>query len=136
MSIRAADGSMVYDSGNILEVEANKAGVYDDSRSRDKGVEPEGVALLDIKGRTYAFIGLERTLSAAVAVFDVTDPYHAEFLDLIVTPGNVSPEGLAAFAYRGNHYLAIANEIPTPVTNPPTPTATAKTTLYRIDVSK
>jgi DNA-binding beta-propeller fold protein YncE len=136
MSIRAADGSIVYDSGSILEVEANRLGVYDDGRSRDKGVEPEGVALLDIRGRTYAFVGLERALSAAVAIFDVTDPYHAEYLDMIVTPGNVSPEGLSAFAYRGNYYLAIANEIPTPVTVPPSPSATAKTTLYKIDVSK
>jgi DNA-binding beta-propeller fold protein YncE len=136
MSIRASDGSMVYDSGSILDMEASKRGVYDDSRSRDKGVEPEGVALLDIRGRTYAFIGLERTLSATVAIFDVTDPYHPEFLDMIVTPSDVSPEGLAAFAYRGNYYLAIANEIPTPVTVPPTPSATAKTTLYRIDVSQ
>ena len=60
-SIRDADGTMVYDSGSILDSEAHERGVYDDGRSRDKGVEPEGIALMEIDGRTYAFVGLERT---------------------------------------------------------------------------
>ena len=60
----------------------------------------------------YAFVGLERAKSSAVAVFDVTNPYDATFIDMIVTPGDLSPEGLAAFAFRGNFYLAIANEVP------------------------
>ena len=75
-------------SGSILDTEAQKRGVYDDVRSRDKGVEPEGVALLDVAGRTYAFVGLERATSSAVAVFDVTNPYETKFVDMIVTPGD------------------------------------------------
>ena len=113
-SIRDADGAIVYDSGSILDREANRRGVYDDSRSRDKGVEPEGITLLEAKGRTYAFVGLERTLKRAVAVFDVTSPYDVRFLDMIVTDGDVSPEGLAVYHYRGTFYLAIANEIVAP----------------------
>jgi DNA-binding beta-propeller fold protein YncE len=127
MSIRDVDGTVVYDSGSILDTEAHNRGVYDNGRSRDKGVEPEGVALLDIRGRTYAFVGLERATSSAVAVFDVTNPYDARFLDMIVTPGDLSPEGLAAFAFRGDFYLAIANEVPA------TGATTANTTLYRVD---
>ena len=127
MSIREVDGTVVYDSGSILDTEAHNRGVYDDGRSRDKGVEPEGVALLDIRGRTYAFVGLERATSSAVAVFDVTNPYDARFLDMIVTPGDLSPEGLAAFAFRGDFYLAIANEVPA------IGATTANTTLYRVD---
>jgi len=131
MSIREADGAaVVYDSGSILDTEAHSLGIYDNGRSRDKGVEPEGVALLSIRGRTYAFIGLERTTSSAVAIFDVTDPYNATFLDMIFTPGDLSPEGLSAFAYRGNFYLAIANEVPA------VGTTAANTTLYRIDTSR
>ena len=42
-------------------IRGHERGVYDDGRSRDKGVEPEGVALIEIAGRTYAFVGLERT---------------------------------------------------------------------------
>jgi hypothetical protein len=90
-------------------------------------VEPEGVALLDIGGRTYAFVGLERTTRSAIAVFDVTNPYEAKFVDMIVTPGDLSPEGLAAFAFRGGFYLAIANEVPA------SSAAVTHTTLYRID---
>jgi len=132
MSIREADGELevVYDSGSILDTEAHRRHIYDDGRSRDKGVEPEGVALLSIRGRTYAFVGLERTTTAAVAVFDVTDPYNATFLDMIVTTGDLSPEGLSAFAYRGNFYLAIANEVRA------ADETGAHTTLYRIDTSR
>lgn len=127
-SIRDENGELVYDSGNILDTKAADLKIYDDSRSRDKGVEPEGVALLDIRGRTYAFIGLERTLTAAVAVFDVTSPFDVRFIDMIVTPGDVSPEGLAAFHFNGNYYLAISNEIPIPGV----PGAKSNTTLYQL----
>ena len=130
MSIREVDGEVVYDSGSILDTEAHSRGIYDDGRSRDKGVEPEGVALLSIRGRTYAFVGLERTTSSAVAIFDVTDPYNATFLDMIKTAGDLSPEGLSAFAYRGNFYLAIANEVRA------ADETGAHTTLYRIDTSR
>jgi hypothetical protein len=81
-------------------------------------------------GRTYAFVGLERTTSSAIAVFDVTNPHDVSFLDMIVTPGDLSPEGLAAFHYRGDFYLAIANEVRA------TGAAATHTTLYRIDMKK
>lgn len=110
-SIRDAEGNLVYDSGSLLDAEAIARGIYDDSRSDDKGVEPEGVALLDIGGRTYAFIGLERTTKSAVAVFDITDPHQVSFIDMIVTDGDLAPEGLVAYHQRGNFYLAAANEV-------------------------
>ena len=109
-SIRDTDGTIVYDSGNILEDQAIKRGIYDDARSDDKGVEPEGVALQTINGRTYAFIGLERTTQGAVAIFDITDPAGASFVDMIVTSGTNRPEGLVSFAQDGMFYLAISNE--------------------------
>jgi len=123
-SIREADGTLVYDSGDILDKEANARGVYDDGRSRDKGVEPEGVTLLELAGRTYAFVGLERTTKAVVAVFDITDPTDVEFIDMIVTDGDVAPEGLAVFKHRGDHFLVIANEV------------SNTTTVYAIDRNK
>lgn len=110
-SIRDADGNLVYDSGDILDKQSALRGIYDDGRSRDKGVEPEGVDLLEIGNRLYAFIGLERTTQGAVAIFDITDPANASFVDMIVTPGDRSPEGLKAFSMDGKHYLAIANEL-------------------------
>jgi hypothetical protein len=93
-SIRRTNGELVYDSGSILDREAHARGIYDDGRSRDKGVEPEGVALRKIGSRTFAFIGLERTTKAAVAIFDITDLDAVRFVDMIVTDGDLSPEGL------------------------------------------
>ncbi len=126
-SIRRADGELVYDSGSILDREAHKRSIYDDGRSRDKGVEPEGVALLKIGARTFAFIGLERTTKSAVAIFDITDLDAVTFVDMIVTSGDISPEGLAAYKYKGNYYLAISNEVVAPGES------TAHTTLYLLE---
>jgi hypothetical protein len=67
-------------------------------------VEPEGVDLLDIGRRAYAFIGLERTTKSAVAIFDITNP-----------------------RMRGHYYLAIANEVIA------AGATTSNTTLYRLD---
>ena len=123
-SIRNEVGELIYDSGDLLDKKAAALGLYDDGRCRDKGVEPEGVALLDIAGRTYAFIGLERTIKGAVAVFDITRPTDVAFVDMIVTDGDVSPEGLAAYHYRGDFFLAIANEV------------SRTTTLYKIEKAR
>lgn len=129
ISIRTATGALVWDSGNILDTEAHKRGIYDDGRSADKGVEPEGIALLDLGLKTFAFVGLERTTSAAVAVFDVSNPFDAKFLDMIVTEGDLAPEGLDVFAHRGKVYLAIANEAD-PETDDPT-----TTTVYHVGLT-
>lgn len=54
------------------------AGSSRDSRSDDKGPEPEGVAIGVIGDRTYAFVGLERV--GGYMVYDVTDPANAVFV--------------------------------------------------------
>lgn len=116
MSIRDENGTLVFDSGDILDREANALGLYADARSDDKGVEPEGIALYTVAGRTLAFVGLERTTRSAVAVFDITDPANATFLQMIVgdaVPGlspEVRPEGLTVFEHDGKLFLAVANE--------------------------
>ena len=48
-----------------------------DSRSDNKGPEPEGVVVGRIAGRSFAFIGLERI--GGVMAYDVTDPSSPEF---------------------------------------------------------
>jgi hypothetical protein len=58
-----------------------------------------------------AFIGLERTTTSAIAVFDITDPANATFVDFIVGEGDLSPEGLSTFMLGGKAYLAVANEV-------------------------
>jgi hypothetical protein len=129
-SIRTENGALVYDSASLLDRAAHALGVYDDGRSRDKGVEPEGVALLEIEGRTYAFIGLERALKSAVAIFDITHPQQASLVKVIVTDGDLSPEGLAAYKLGRSYYLAIANEVPAPGQS------TTHTTLYRLQLAE
>jgi hypothetical protein len=110
-SIRDTDGNIVFDSGNELDAKAIELGLYDDGRSDNKGVEPEGVALANFAGRTLAFIGLERATTSAIAVYDITDPANASFLDFIVSPGDLSPEGLTTFTIGSTLYLAVANEV-------------------------
>jgi hypothetical protein len=110
-SIRDSAGNLVYDSGNLLDAEAIARGIYDDGRSDDKGVEPEGVEIMEINGRTVAFIGLERTLKSAVAAFDITNPNDVSFLQLLVAEGSVSPEGLKGFRIGNDYYLALSNEV-------------------------
>jgi len=111
-SIRDANGNLVFDSGNQLELAVHAAGLYVDTRSDDKGVEPEGVALFTLNGRTLAFIGLERTTRSVVAVYDITDPVNASFLQLITSADSnvLRPEGLTAFESDGRYFLAVAHE--------------------------
>jgi DNA-binding beta-propeller fold protein YncE len=110
-SIRDEEGKLIYDSGSILDRKAAEKGIYDDGRSRDKGVEPEGVTILEIGGRTFVFVGLERTTKSAIAVFDITDPESSKYLDMIVSDGDISPEGLVAFSSGNDYFLAVANEV-------------------------
>ena len=67
--------------------------------------------MLHIEGRVLAFVGLERTLKSAMAVFDVTDPFAVEYIDMIVGEDDVSPEGLHAFRVGSRYFVAAANEI-------------------------
>lgn len=125
-SIRDAAGNLVYDSGNILEAEAIKAGLYADGRSDDKGVEPEGVIVFSLAGRSIAAVGLERTTRGAVALFDVTDPANTSFLQMLDTGSSADAriEGLLAFESGGSFYLALASEDPSHISS-----------LYRISAS-
>lgn len=89
-SIRRANGSLIYDSGDefeqitALELPNNfnstndENGSYKD-RSDDKGPEPEAVEIAKFKGRTYAFIGLERV--GGVMIYDISNPFHPEFVN-------------------------------------------------------
>ena len=112
ISIWNENMEQVFDSGSILDALAIAAGIYNDGRSDDKGVEPEGLTLLQVGDRTLAFVGLERTTKSSVAVFDVTDPFNVTHLDYLINQtGDVSPEGLSAFEMDGFYHLAVANEV-------------------------
>lgn len=83
-------GAQVFDSKNELEVKAIAAGFYDDKRSDDKGVEPEGIAIGSVGTKKLAFVGMERATS--VATYDVTNPSAPVFLQILKT--GVEPEGV------------------------------------------
>jgi hypothetical protein len=40
-----------------------------------------------------AFVGLKRTLKAAIAVFDITDPVRVRYVDMFVGEGDRAPDG-------------------------------------------
>lgn len=112
-SIRDSAGNLVWDSGNDLEVRAIAAGLYDDLRSDDKGVEPEGVTIFTAVGRTFAAIGLERTTRSAIAIYDVTDPTAPTFSGWAETGAGTSDlraEGITTFEDSGKIYLLVSNE--------------------------
>lgn len=85
-------GALVYDSGNQLEKDVinNIRNNYDDGRSDNKGVEPEGITIGKVGESVLAFVGLER--ADAIVVYDVTTPTTPKFLRAIATCD--APEGL------------------------------------------
>ncbi|NIJ52440.1 choice-of-anchor I family protein [Dyadobacter arcticus] len=106
----AATGQLVHDSGSGLEQEAINAGIYDDDRSDDKGVEPEGVTVAMINNKPTAFIALERV--DAIAVYDISNPAAPKFLQMIKTGD--APEGVliipADKSPNGKNLLVTSNE--------------------------
>lgn len=90
-SIFTTEGELVFDSGSDFEeITADRFGEAfnndntentGDSRSDNKGPEPEGLALGQVGDRHYAFVGLERV--GGVMVYDITDPECATFVDYV-----------------------------------------------------
>lgn len=103
-------GALVFDSKNELEVKCNAAKYYDDNRSDDKGVEPEGIAIGQMGNKQVAFIGMER--ADAVAVYDVTNPAAPVFQQLLKCGD--APEGVlfvpAKNSPTGKSLLIISSE--------------------------
>lgn len=131
----AKDGAQVWDSGDQIEqlIAAEAPEIFNaahdetdsaDDRSDAKGPEPEGLDLGKIRGRTYAFVGLERT-SALLAV-DVTDPRAARIAGWgenrdesgdaeAGTAGDLGPEGIhfvpASDSPNGQPLVLVGNEV-------------------------
>lgn len=101
-----------------------------DRRSDDRGPEPEGLAVGEVDGRRYLFVGLERP--GGVAVFDATDPTAPVLIgyenrrDPLAPPtrddgtpnpaaGDLGPEGLlfipAEDSPSGRPLLVVCNEV-------------------------
>jgi len=133
-SILDAEGNMIYDSANDFEqIQAelipsyfNSQGANEsfDNRSDDKGAEPEAVAVGEVDGQFYAFIGFERT--GGFAVYNVTDPTAPVFVTYAnnnnpegssedLTAGDVAPEGMTFISAEesptGMPLLAVSHEV-------------------------
>lgn len=144
-SIWDSNGTLVYDSGSLMErmtsalfgskYNNNSTENKGDSRSDDKGPEPEALAIGQVGTRTYAFVGLERM--GGFFIFDITIPTAPEFVEHVInrdlsavftiddtgaaahtgayaTAGDLAPEGMkfvpATSSPTGKALLVIGNE--------------------------
>jgi hypothetical protein len=131
-SIWSESGQQVFDSGDDIEqrtaaafpstFNANNTANPRDSRSDDKGPEPEGVTVAKLWGRTFMFVALERI--GGIMVYEVVDPAAPTFVQYINTrdfnatlPGDadLGPEGLVVVpeedSPNGRPMLIVANEV-------------------------
>ncbi|WP_254446641.1 phytase [Dolichospermum sp. UHCC 0259] len=124
-SIWDDQGKLVYDSGDQIEqflkqqtptfFNANNGLATEfDTRSDNKGPEPESAIVGMINGIPYGFVGLERA-GGGVMVYNLSNPTAPEFIQYIRTEGDISPEGLkfisAADSPNAKPMLTVANEV-------------------------
>ncbi len=130
------NGNLIYDSGDQMELYLSqdpKWGPFFNStndelgaknRSDNKGPEPEAVAIGNINGGFFAFVGLERI--GGVMVYDITNPAAPEFVDYENTRdtasegGDLAPEGIVLIPNSsspdGKYYVVVANEVSSTLT--------------------
>ena len=134
------NGLVVYDSGDDFErITASVHGAQfnngddenaGDSRSENKGPEPEALTVGQVGDRTYAFIGTERM--GGIFVYDVTNPYDVQFAEYIINRdltegltaddviGDLAPESLvfvsAEDSPSGVPLLVVGSEVSGTVT--------------------
>jgi 2',3'-cyclic-nucleotide 2'-phosphodiesterase/3'-nucleotidase/5'-nucleotidase len=134
-SIWDAEGKLVWDSGDEFEQKLasllpddfnsnNDENDSFDSRSDDKGPEPEGIAIGMVGSRIYAFIGLERV--GGIMMYDITDPDNPQFVNYVNnrdfsgdaeagTAGDLGPEGVLFIdqdlSPTGQNLLVVTNEV-------------------------
>jgi hypothetical protein len=122
----AATGNRVFDSGDFFEqrtatqtptlFNANSGDPANfDTRSDNKGPEPESVVVSLLGGNYYAFVALERA-GGGVMVYDVNNPAASNFL--LYEPnaaGDISPEGIVVIppeqSPTGVPLLVLSNEV-------------------------
>lgn len=129
-SIWNESGNLVWDSGDQFEqyIATNHPAFFNcdeglavdmDSRSDDKGPEPEAITTGTINGKTYAFVGLERT--GGIMVYDVSNPLAPSFDQFINTYQSngtsidAAPEGIlfipASASHTGKNLLFLSHEV-------------------------
>ncbi len=142
-SIWDSIGNLVWDSKDEIEqyMKANHASFFNcddglasdqDSRSDDKGPEPEAITVGVMNNTTYAFIGLER--QGGILVYDISNPLSPVFNQYVHTMDtnsgemiDIAPEGLVFVSptesHTGKAMLIVSNEV------------SGTTTIYEIEVA-
>lgn len=124
---------LVYDSGSEFEriiadelpqyFNSNNSEASFDTRSDDKGPEPESAIVGQVGEKLHAFVGLERV--GGVMVYDLSQPQKPRFVTYFnsrdfekgatIEAGDVGPEGLAFLPAKdsptGEAVLLVANEV-------------------------
>ncbi len=121
-SIVDATGTLLFDSGDKIEqiikasfmpttscTLATPNCLWDDTRSDNKGPEPESAVVATVGSDTLLFLGLER--SSAIMVWNLNNLATPTFVEMMFHTGDVGPEGLSYFTDGGYGYLAISSEI-------------------------
>lgn len=98
-------GTVEHESGPALEWEMAAAGHYDEARSANKGVEPEGLESGRFAGRQLLFVGAERANAVGVYEMDGQGVPHLRQL----LPTGSGPEGLLAVPDRRLFVVAAEN---------------------------
>ena len=130
-SIWDGNGNLVWDSKDEIEqyIKTNHVTFFNcndglasdqDSRSDDKGPEPEAITVGELNNVTYAFVGLER--QGGIMVYDISNPTAPVFNQYIHTMDtstgamiDIAPEGLVfvslAESHTGKAMLIVSNEV-------------------------
>ena len=120
----AETGAIVFDSGSAIEdyvkannlstfgIETGTAGVgFFDSRSDDKGPEPEALAFGQVNGRDLIFVGAER--ENGIFQFDITDLNNVEITGYYNTVTGTADDGFGAFISPESIQFISASDSPT-----------------------
>ena len=126
VSIRDSSGALVWDSGELLErltasanperFNASDTTNDRDDRSDDKGPQPEGVAVGEVGGRLWAFIGLERM--GGIVVLELSDPRAPRFHSYVNPRDFSQVPGLGAGGDQGPEGVLFINAADSPTKRP------------------
>jgi hypothetical protein len=118
----AETGSIVFDSASMIEdyIKANDLATFGielgdlgtfDSRSDDKGPEPEGLAFGRVNGRDLIFVGAER--QNGIFQFDITDLANVEITGYYNTVTGTADDVHGAFVSPESLQFISASDSPT-----------------------
>ncbi|HEY9736769.1 MAG TPA: choice-of-anchor I family protein, partial [Trichocoleus sp.] len=123
-------GNLVFDSGDQIEriLASLEPGLFNadngssadfDTRSDNKGPEPEAVTVGFVGNTPFAFVGLERGAGGVLA-YDISNPAAPVFVQYIRSAEDISPEGVlfipAADSPNGQNLLVLSHEVSNTVT--------------------